>query len=146
MTHSLEFAARVVNVARSWIDTPFHHQGRQKGIGCDCLGLIMGIAAELQIPSRMGKMLVEYDRLDYHYRQDAALLLPTLLRHLQCSSVVAAGCVIILQIQSQPRHLGIVAEHNKELSIIHACMRQQKVIEQPLRHSLQQRIWVILTF
>jgi hypothetical protein len=32
--------------ARTWIGTPFHHQGRLKGVGCDCLGLIVGVAED----------------------------------------------------------------------------------------------------
>ena len=33
--------------ARSWLGTPYRHQGSAKGIGCDCLGLIRGIWREL---------------------------------------------------------------------------------------------------
>ena len=42
---------RVVAEARSWIGTPYRHQGALKGVGCDCLGLILGVWRELQ-PSR----------------------------------------------------------------------------------------------
>lgn len=38
---------RVVNLARGWIGTPYRHQGHQKQIGCDCLGLIRGLWREL---------------------------------------------------------------------------------------------------
>ena len=38
---------RVVNLAREWIGTPYRHQGYQKQIGCDCLGLIRGLWREL---------------------------------------------------------------------------------------------------
>lgn len=145
MKHSLEVAARIVNVARSWIGTPFHHQGREKGIGCDCLGLIIGIATELKVPSRMGKMLAEYDRIDYHYHQDSDALLPTLQQHLAIHSKLAVGHIAVLKIQNRPQHLGVIAELAGEPSIIHACMSCQKVVEQPLRHSLQKRICAILT-
>lgn len=33
----------IINEARSWIGTPYHHQARIKHVGCDCLGLIIGI-------------------------------------------------------------------------------------------------------
>ena len=29
-----------VTEARTWLDTPFHHQASVKGSGCDCIGLI----------------------------------------------------------------------------------------------------------
>jgi NlpC/P60 family putative phage cell wall peptidase len=39
--------AQVVDLARGWIGTPYHHQASVKGVGCDCLGLVRGIYAEL---------------------------------------------------------------------------------------------------
>jgi NlpC/P60 family putative phage cell wall peptidase len=36
-------AKRVVDEALSWVGTPYRHQGRRKGIGCDCLGLVLGV-------------------------------------------------------------------------------------------------------
>lgn len=38
---------RVLEIARSWIGTPYRHQGRMKGAGCDCIGLIIGVWEEL---------------------------------------------------------------------------------------------------
>lgn len=38
---------RIVNLASEWIGTPYRHQGYQKQIGCDCLGLIRGVWHEL---------------------------------------------------------------------------------------------------
>ncbi len=40
-------AARIVDVARSWIGTPYMHQASLKGVGCDCLGLLRGVWREL---------------------------------------------------------------------------------------------------
>jgi len=37
----------VVALARSWIGTPYRHQGARKGVGCDCLGLVRGVWAEV---------------------------------------------------------------------------------------------------
>lgn len=39
--------ARIVDVARSWKGTPYHHQASLKGVGTDCLGLVRGIYREL---------------------------------------------------------------------------------------------------
>jgi NlpC/P60 family putative phage cell wall peptidase len=35
--------AAIVAEARSWIGTPYRHQGSLKGAGCDCLGLVRGV-------------------------------------------------------------------------------------------------------
>lgn len=47
----------IVSAAREYIATPFHHQGRAKGVGVDCIGLIVGAAAQAGLVLR--------DRTDY---------------------------------------------------------------------------------
>jgi NlpC/P60 family putative phage cell wall peptidase len=37
----------IVEVARRWIGTPYHHQQAVRGAGCDCLGLVRGLWREL---------------------------------------------------------------------------------------------------
>lgn len=41
------FPRVVVEIARSWIGTPYHHQASVKGVGCDCVGLVRGVWREL---------------------------------------------------------------------------------------------------
>ncbi|MEP9397204.1 NlpC/P60 family protein [Mesorhizobium sp. KR2-14] len=36
-------ASLIVAEAMSWLGTPYRHQGRRKGVGCDCLGLVLGV-------------------------------------------------------------------------------------------------------
>ena len=43
---------RVVELARSWIGTPYVHQASVRGVGCDCLGLLRGVWRELRARSR----------------------------------------------------------------------------------------------
>ena len=35
--------ALIVTEAMSWLGTPYRHQGSRKGVGCDCLGLVLGV-------------------------------------------------------------------------------------------------------
>ena len=37
----------VVKTARGWLGTPYLHQSSVKQVGCDCLGLIVGVYQEL---------------------------------------------------------------------------------------------------
>jgi len=39
--------AQIVDCARRWIGTPYHHQASRCGVGTDCLGLIRGVYREL---------------------------------------------------------------------------------------------------
>ena len=57
----------IIKAAETWIGTPFAHQARIKHVGCDCLGLIMGIANELSLKAKSGLPLTLYDKIDYHY-------------------------------------------------------------------------------
>ena len=38
---------RAVEIARSWIGTPYAHQASCRGAGADCLGLVRGVLREL---------------------------------------------------------------------------------------------------
>ena len=49
--------SRIVATAREYLLTPFHHQGRKKGVGIDCVGLIACVGHELGI--------LDYDCTDY---------------------------------------------------------------------------------
>lgn len=37
----------VVAAARTWLGTPYRHQASRRGVGCDCLGLVRGVFAEV---------------------------------------------------------------------------------------------------
>lgn len=38
---------QALQAARSFIGTPYRHQGHRRGVGCDCLGLVRGVWREL---------------------------------------------------------------------------------------------------
>jgi len=42
-----DIAASVVAEALEWVGTPYRHQGSRKGVGCDCLGLLLGVWREI---------------------------------------------------------------------------------------------------
>ncbi len=39
--------SKIVEIAKTWLGTPYHHQQHIRGIGTDCLGLIVGIYEEI---------------------------------------------------------------------------------------------------
>ena len=51
-----ETAEAVVAAAREWLGTPYRHQASRKGVGCDCLGLVLGVWRELygEVPEEPG--------------------------------------------------------------------------------------------
>jgi len=46
----------VITAAERWIGTSYRHQGMTRGVGCDCLGLVLGIWRDLYdaLPERPG--------------------------------------------------------------------------------------------
>jgi NlpC/P60 family putative phage cell wall peptidase len=49
---STEIRARVVEIARGWLATPYHHAGRVKGVGVDCAQLLIEVFADAGLIER----------------------------------------------------------------------------------------------
>jgi cell wall-associated NlpC family hydrolase len=70
--------AAVVAEAETWLGTPYHHMGRVKGAGCDCLTMLAevycacGIIPHVDIP---------YFAPDFNLHQSAELYLEGLLQY-----------------------------------------------------------------
>ena len=120
----------IVHTARQWLGTPFHHQSAKKGEGCDCLGLILGVAQELQIYSVRGMQLSECQRSQYHYQMDAESIRHEASEHLFYSSNPEIGGVVVYKPCTGYWHAGIIGDymlegaHTSKLSIIHSCMKR----------------------
>ena len=80
--------ARVVTIARSFIGTPYRHQGALKGVGCDCLGLVRGVWRELYgaEPEMPGAYAA-----DWAERAGAERLLEAAARH--CGAALPAAAL-----------------------------------------------------
>lgn len=37
----------ILTAALGWVGTPYRHQGSRRGVGCDCLGLVLGVWREV---------------------------------------------------------------------------------------------------
>lgn len=44
---NIDRGSEIVAEARTWVGTPYRHQGRVKGARVDCVGLILGVGKEL---------------------------------------------------------------------------------------------------
>ncbi len=133
----------VVAAARGWLGTRFHHQGRirktatHKG-GVDCLGLLIGVAIECGLLSRLGTPLQHHDELDYPHYPDSVHLQEVLgnLLYPVDVSAVSAGDVVLMNIDSNPQHLAIATN----TGIIHAYAPARAVVEHALDAWWRERI------
>jgi cell wall-associated NlpC family hydrolase len=118
---------QVVEAARGWIGTPFHHQARLKGVGVDCAGLVIGVAREL------GLVAPEFDVGGYPRQPDGVSLLAWCDQYMTriTQAEMQPGDVIAVAFDVDPQHLGIVGDYRHGgLSIIHSLgVTAKRVIE-----------------
>ena len=60
-----ELQEKILAEARSWIGTPFCHQGRVKGSRIDCIGHIEMVARELRLAGMTPDTVVPQERIGY---------------------------------------------------------------------------------
>lgn len=120
--------------ARAWLGTPFHHQGRLQGIGCDCVGLVIGVAEAIGVPVQ--------DQTGYSPEPQGRALRNALDAQLLPIAAPVPGCVVLMRIGREERHVGIVATHPSTgaLSLIHAWLQAGAVVEHHLDDTWRRRI------
>lgn len=111
----------VCREAESWVGTPFRHQGRMKGVGVDCAGLVIEVAKVFWPCVR-----------DYraYTRQPCPVLFLRLLDEalIQLPAVGAAlpADVLVFAFDgATPRHLGILLPDSR---IVHAYERAGRCV------------------
>lgn len=118
--------AEIVAEARTWIGTPFQHQGTLKGVGVDCRGILLGIAATFGIPA--------IDVLGYGREPNLRQMADALRSQLHEIPVVLAeaGDVIWMAFDRDPMHLAVLTDIG---TIIHATtsVTPARVVEHGFR-------------
>ncbi len=124
----------IVKAARSFVGTPYHHQGRVKGVGVDCVGLIFGVASAVGIEIADKPLFLRYKRRPPVGRG--------LLDHLdeQCQQVekYRPGDILVFwinHVNRRAQHLGFAGVE----TLIHTHSAIHFVIEQPLDEYWQHR-------
>lgn len=91
--------------AENWIGVPFKWQGRVKA-GCDCKGLIAGVAAACD--RKEGESLQAMAG-DYGHKVDTQRLLSGLKVLFDRATEIQPGDVLVLNVAGKPQHLAIAA-------------------------------------
>ena len=131
----------VIEIAKSWLGTPYRHQGSLKGVGCDCLGLVRGIWRELygNEPAQAGP----YSQ-DWAECGGADAVLDAAKTHFLSASEMTEGTLLVFRWKPEipAKHLGIYVGEQR---FIHAYERHS-VIASPLVPSWQRRIAGVFNF
>ncbi len=96
----------LINTARTYLGTPFKHQGRLKGVGVDCIGLIMCVLKEL------GSPIANLDETNYKRRPEGNYFLKKLQDNLTQISLneASAGDIILFPFKGNFQHGAIISE------------------------------------
>lgn len=119
---------QIVEIARSWIGTPYHHQARLKGVGVDCIGLIVGVGRELGLQIE--------DTTDYARYPDGKTLGLELERQFIKTDVPRLGDILLFRVTRLPQHVGICSP----IGLIHAHMGVGRVVETGISKSWRDRM------
>ena len=127
-----------INEARTWIGTPFHHQGRTKGRGCDCLGLVLGSANNIGINPYN-------DSIAYSHRVHSLTLVENLKKYMNQIKFIDSkpGDILLFFDETVPVHLGILTDKG----FIHAPAKgTRKVVEHSLNEEWKKKIALVFRF
>lgn len=116
----------VIAEARSWLGTNWQHQASVKGVACDCIGLLGGVALALGLPgAEAWRDTPEFH--NYSRQPDPRILLggcETLMDPVSRGDLRLAD-VIVFRFTAEPQHFGIVSKLDP-MYIIHALARAKK--------------------
>ncbi|MBK5911472.1 hypothetical protein CCR85_08205 [Rhodothalassium salexigens] len=123
-------AETIVALARRWLGTPWHHQGRVRGVGVDCAGLVIGVARDLGLDP--------VDVTGYARRPDSDELARLVRAHLAEIPLARAGpgAVLLLRIDDRAQHLGILTD----VGLLHAYAPARRVVEHRIDALWAERI------
>lgn len=123
---------RILDAARAWVGTPYHHRACVQGAGCDCLMLIVQaytaaglLPADLTVP--------EYSQ-DMMFHSDDSSYLDAVLSYCDEVETPAPGGIALWQFGRTYSHGAIVASWP---TVIHAYAPYGRVLEMPVTDDLR---------
>lgn len=131
--------ADVVRVARSYLGTPFRHQGRMPGEYLDCGGVLVCASRDL------GLVEADFDVTGYARTPDGESLIARSDEHMTRVSreAMQPGDAVVIRWGRYPQHFGILGDYvHGGLSIIHAYCNADgigKVIEHQFDDLMRRR-------
>lgn len=132
----------VVREVRQWLGTPYRHQARTRGAGCDCLGLLLGLWRDIygDLPE-VPPYSPDWDEVA---RKD--VLLGAARAHLEERPIdaVAPGHVLLFRMRTGAvaKHLGICVSPER---FVHAYSGHG-VVENALSEPWRRRLTGVFAF
>lgn len=130
--------AQIVAEARSYIGTPYHHQGRLKGVGVDCAGIVVGINTTFSLTSHdvKGYSPTPHQGLLQQALRDAGFTKIGIYDY-------EMGDCLLMRFGTEPQHLAV---YTGEGTIVHSYSKVKKVVEHTLNDVWKHRITGVYQF
>jgi cell wall-associated NlpC family hydrolase len=117
----------VVSIARDWLGTPYHHHARIRGVGVDCVQLLLAVYPLAGVCDMIDTGT--YDQ-QWHLHQDGEMYRDRLLiAGWRMIDVPALGDIALYRFGRAYSHAGIVSTDAGD--VIHAYAGRGVIITQP---------------
>lgn len=131
---------QIVTAARGWLQTPFHHCQRTRGLAVDCVGLVIGVGHELR--------MFEYDNTAYSHIAPEGITRSELMKF--CFPVPKGGAwepgdILLFRIGGYEQHVAFFCG-GEPATMIHAYAQAGKVAEHELTASWSDRVSGVFRF
>lgn len=132
----------IIETARTYVETPFAHQGRTKGSALDCVGLPLMVAGDLGLNDKDGQPLNGGCYTTYSAQPVGNYVYQLCQKHLVYKPVRAMlpGDVLVFNVETAPCHVGILSEKDGVAYVIHAYNGVGKCVEHVLDYRWRKRL------
>lgn len=122
---------QIIDEAREYVGTPYHHQGRLKKIGVDCAGIIVGINLKFGLTTHDVKGYTPTP----HNNLLALALLDAGFKKKSRDNMEPGDC-LLMRFDMEPQHLAIFTGD----SIVHSYRKIKQVVEHRLNDVWKNRV------
>lgn len=112
----------VIAEALSWLGTPWHHQARLKGVGCDCIQFVIGVFHACGLCPAIDTW--DYGQ-DWMFHRDDELILTGLAQYATETDTAGPGDIVVYRFGRTFSHVGILGNGGQ---LIHAYLDEREVI------------------
>lgn len=126
---------QIVDKAREYLGTPWHHQGRVKTVGVDCIGLVLCVAKDIRLGDFDKPLYRQYGRRPPRGRG----MLEEFDEVCEQSTYPTLGDIIVFWINpvsKRAQHCGILTD----IGVIHTYSEVGKVVEHRIDEKWAKRV------
>jgi NlpC/P60 family putative phage cell wall peptidase len=132
--------ALILAEAREWLGTRWQHQASVKGKGCDCIGLVAGVARSVGVAEAV-EFFYDPRVRGYGRHPNPDMLTAACARYMDRVDLIdrRPADVLVLRFDHDPQHFAFLSRTDPDY-IIHAYAQVRKVVENRIDALWRSRI------